>query len=82
KMEYWYHQFSRPCPLGLTQCLALWVRIFIGINTAFITHHGKFVLTAKPINHGPVDALTVGTVADPTMRVVVGRATVPASQIE
>jgi hypothetical protein len=55
---------------------------------------GKFVLTAKPINHGPVDALTVGTVADPTdaltvgtvadptMRVAVGRATVPASQIE
>jgi hypothetical protein len=30
---------------------------------------GKFVLTAKPINHGPVDALTVGTVADPTMPV-------------
>jgi PleD family two-component response regulator len=26
--------------------------------------------------------LTVGTVADPTMRVAVGRATVPASQIE
>jgi hypothetical protein len=58
---------------------------------------GKFVLTAKPINHGPVDALTVGTVtdptmrvavltvgtvADPTMRIAVGRATVPASQIE
>ncbi|MDA3897721.1 MAG: hypothetical protein PF482_16430 [Desulfobacteraceae bacterium] len=43
---------------------------------------GKFVLTAKPINHGPFDALTVGTMADPTMRVAVGRATVPASQIE
>jgi hypothetical protein len=43
---------------------------------------GKIVLTAQPINHGPFDALTVGTVADPTMRVAVGRATVPASQIE
>ncbi|MDA3895500.1 MAG: hypothetical protein PF482_05060, partial [Desulfobacteraceae bacterium] len=35
-------------------------------------HQGKFVLTAKPINHGPVDALTVGTVADPTDALTVG----------
>jgi hypothetical protein len=33
---------------------------------------GKFVLTAKPINYGPVDALTVGTVADPTDTLTVG----------